>query len=242
MEANKEQILETNEEVGKYFDRAYRFFKSAKFIEEDIVEIHKEAMDFGKVNFETYKLVNEIFGEVPVGKNTGEARHLFGSAYTPNGWVEVTDSILQDANKIYYIRGDIGTGKTTLLRKIYNETIVSGLNVEVYHAPLIPDKIQTVYIKDLDTALTISDKFMNKNYKTIDLNECLNNDIIHKNMEKLEEDKKVLKYLIDRGVENITMAKRKHDTMEEYYIPNMYFAQVDKLRDDIVERILKYEQ
>ncbi|WP_176718793.1 hypothetical protein [Caloranaerobacter ferrireducens] len=30
------------------------------------------------------------------------------------GWVEFTVIILQEAEKIYYIKGDIGTGKSTL--------------------------------------------------------------------------------------------------------------------------------
>lgn len=71
---------------------------------EDIIAKNSESMDFGKVNVETYNLVNEIFKEILISENIDKTRHLFGSAYTPDSWVEFTDSILQDANKVYYFK------------------------------------------------------------------------------------------------------------------------------------------
>ena len=37
------------------------------------------------------------------------------------------------------------------------------------------------------------------------------------------------------------MAKAKHDIIEACYVPNMNFAEIEKLREDLVKRILKYE-
>jgi hypothetical protein len=241
MEVNKQEILRVNKEVGRLFRRAYRFLKAALPIYEDIVVKYSEAMDFGKVNILTYNLINQTFEEIPVSNVTGKARHLFGSAYTPNGWVEYTDTILQDAEKVYYINGDIGTGKSTLLEKIYKEATISGLDVEVYHTPLIPEKIETIYIKELNIGLTTSKMFKDNNFKTIDLDSYLDKDMVKKYEEELQYDKKLLNILLDNAILNINRAKKNHDILETYYVPNMDFNEINKVKDKIIERILKYD-
>jgi len=242
MEENKERILQVNSDVGKCFKRAYKYFGAARPIMEDIIVKNSECMNFGKINVVTYNLINEIFDEVPVSDVVGFDRHLFGSAYTPSGWVEHTNSILQDAEKVYLIKGDYGTGKTTLLTKIYKEAISSGLDVEVYHTPLIPEKIETLYIKDLNVGLTISNGYAGELEKVIDLDAFIDNKLYQKHTDNIEEDKKILKFLVDIGLKNISRAKELHDVLEESYIPNMDFVQVNSVKDNIIERILKYDK
>lgn len=242
MEDNKEKILEINAEVGRLFNRAYKYLASAKPIMEDMINKNSESMNFGKVNVVTNELINEIFENIPVSEVVGKDRHLFGSAYTPNGWVEFTESILQDANKIYRIKGDYGTGKTTMLTKIYKEAISSGLDVEIYHTPLIPEKIETIWIKDLGMGITTSNSLKGNVFKTIDLDSFADNKLSTKYKENIEEDRKILKYLLDVGLSNIAKAKRFHDVMEEYYIPNMDFVKVNDVKDELVQRILKYDK
>ncbi|MDU7904176.1 MAG: hypothetical protein E7J33_01190 [Peptostreptococcaceae bacterium] len=40
---------------------------------------------------------------------------------------------------------------------------------------------------------------------------------------------------------NIKRAKQQHDLLEEYYVPNMNFSEVNKLKDIIIDRILEYK-
>ncbi len=241
MEDNKDQIIKINKKVGKYFSRAYKYLKASRSIYESIVERNSEAMNFGKVNVLTYELINELFVDVPVSKKTGKQRHLFGSAYTPKGWVEHTDTILDDIGRVYYLEGDIGTGKSTLLNKICDEGLVSGYDIEVYHTPLVPEKIETIIIKELNVALTTSTLFRNDNYKTIDLNNNLNNDKIDEYRKEILYDKKVYNNLIEEAIYNINKAKNYHDKLEQYYIPNMDFEKVDELKDKIVKKFLNYK-
>ncbi|WP_234780024.1 hypothetical protein [Clostridioides difficile] len=131
-------------------------------------------------------------------------------------------------------------GKTTLLNKVYKKAIEKGLNVEVYHYPLIPEKIETVLLTDLDIGITISTTF--KEEDTIDLNQFLNREKLLKYEEDIKFDEKVLDDLICWAVLNLKRAKSKHDIIESYYSPNMRFDEVGKLRDKLIKRILKYEE
>lgn len=239
MEKNKEGILRVNSEVGKCFRRAYKFLRASRPIVEDIIEKNTEAMDFGKVNLLTNELISEIFMGSPYSDRKGKIRHLFGSAYTPNGHIEYSESVLSKAVKVFSINGDYGTGKTTLLRKIYESGVERGLDVEVLHTPLIPEKIETVFIKELKIGITIRDRFKDKN-NVLDLNDFRNKDILDKYSEKIEEDRSLVEGLISKAIENIKEAKSVHDKLEEFYIPNMNFDGVEKLKGQLVERILKY--
>ncbi len=241
MKENREDILKSNKEVGRLFTRSYKFLKAAESILKDVVVKYKEAMDFGKVNFITLELLDEILGSVDFKEKAGYERHLFGTAITPNGVVEHTDTLFNDATDVYYIKGDIGTGKSTLLEKVYKNAILKGLDVEVYHTPLIKDNIETILIKDINIALTVSNMFKENNCKVVDLDKCVNYDILDKYKDEIEYDRGLIEKLIENGIDNIRRAKKEHDVMEKYYIPNMDFDKIEKLKIKIKERMLEFK-
>lgn len=242
LEKNKDGIKSCGREISRYFTRAYKFLEAAAAIYRDIEDTHKSAMDFGKVNSLTNKLIDEILIGVEQKDKNIEVRHLFGSAYTPLGYIECTDSVLKDVKNIYYIDGEIGTGKTTLLNKLYNRASDYGLEVEVYHSPLVPEKIETVLIKDLDLALTTSKLFKENSEKTIDLNEFIDKEKCAKYREELDYDIETLNELVNYALLNIKRAKSLHDDLEEYYVPNMRFDEIENVKDELVNRILSYKK
>ena len=241
IEKKKDEIIYYIENNSKFYKRAYKYFKAARVILEDIIWMNSEAQNFAKVNNETNNLLKDIFKGLKISEKLGRVRHLFGSAYTPSGWVEYTDTLLTDLEKVYYIKGDYGTGKSTLLEKVYREAEYRGLDVEVFHTPLIPEKIETVIIKDLNIALTISKVAEKSNYKIIDLDKYLNYKIVEKYRQNIEQDKKVFEELIQIAVSNISGAKKNHDIIENFYAPNMNFSEVEKVRVMLIDRILQYE-
>ena len=62
-----------------------------------------------------------------------------------------------------------------------------------------------------------------------------------KYQEEIDFDKKIFNELINYAISNLKRAKAKHDIIEACYVPNMNFAEIEKLREDLVKRILKYE-
>ena len=45
--------------------------------------------------------------------------------------------------------------------------------------------------------------------------------------------------LLQKAVESIGRAKRLHDDLESYYIPNMKFNEVEKIQQDILNKLLQ---
>lgn len=241
LEENKEEIIKVIDRNGKYYKSAYKYFEAARLVQEDTIWKMEEVMDFGKLNVLADNLIKEVFKNLPVAEKTGKERHLFGSAYTPTGWTEHTDTLLRDIEKTYYIKGELGTGKTTLMKKVYKEGIQRGLDVEVFHTPLIPEKIETVVIKDLSIALSIMDSAKDNNYMILDLDKYINKEAYDNYERGIKENRKVYENLISIAINKLAGAKKNHDLMEAQYIPNMKYDETEKIRNKIIDMMLKYE-
>ncbi|MEG1310720.1 MAG: PRK06851 family protein [Romboutsia sp.] len=240
LEKNKKEIVECSKDISRSFRRSYKFLKSAEPIYYDIEEKYRDCMDYGKVNLLTYKFINNLFEDIECNGEYKKERHLFGTAITPVGHIDYTDSILKEVTKIYHLKGEIGTGKTTFLQKICDRAVEKGLSVEVYHYPLIKEKIETVLIKELGIGITVSKLFEGQN--TIDLDSCINKTKLEKYEEEIAVDKKIFDELIKYAISNLKKAKTKHDVVEAYYVPNMRFDDIEKLRLKLVKRILEYKK
>lgn len=240
LEKNKVEIVECGKDISSSFRRAYKYLKSAEPIYYDIEEKYKDCMDFGQVNLLTEHFIYDLFKNASSTGIYQKERHLFGTAITPVGHVDYADSILSGVSKIYHLSGNIGTGKTTFLKRVCDKAIKKGMEVEVYHYPLIKDKLETIIIKDLDIGITTSKLFEGRN--TIDLDKYLDQYKLAKYEEEINFDKKVFNELINYGISNLEKAKAKHDVIEAHYVPNMRFDEIETLRKEIVNRILKYEK
>ena len=239
LESNKREIEQCNKEISACFQRAFKYLSAAKPIFYDIESKNSNAMNFGKLNKFTDEFIEELFKGTENKEELSVARHLFGTAITPIGHIDYADNLLQEAERIFYIKGKIGYGKTTFLKRVYDKAILKGLKVEVFHYPLIPDKIESIMITDLGIAITTSSLFKDK--EVINLEQFMNEDKIINYKEELEVDEKILDELINYAISNLKKAKSNHDIIEAYYIPNMDFNKVDELKEELVERIIKYE-
>lgn len=238
LENNKKEIVECGKSISESFQRAYKFLKSAEPIYYDIEDKYKNCMDFGKVNLVTEEFIEKIFKDVVSSGVLKKERHLFGTAITPVGHLDYADSILNEATKVYYLKGNIGTGKTTFLKKVCDKAVEKGMEVEVYHYPLIKEKIETIFIKDLGIGITSSSIFENE--ETIDLEKYLDEEKLFKYEDEILVDKKIFDEMINYAISNLKKAKSKHDVIEAYYVPTMKFEEIDKFKDELVKRILTY--
>jgi len=236
----REQIIASTNEVSRLFTRAYGFLRSAKAIAENVSNLYGHCLDNAVVR-KTAAYLEEILLQknrqagVPE-KAIGRERHLFSCAYTPGGYVDFTDSILQDIGTVYYIAGAMGSGKSTLMRQIADKAVQYGWEVEIFHTPLIPDKIGTIVIKELGIALTSSEKFRNSDL-SVDLNEFISAKHLAGFQKAIDQDCQLLNQLIDLGIEHIRQAKAEHDILEQYYMQNMDFEGVNEKYEETLSRI-----
>ena len=239
LESNKENIINADKEIGYHFKRAYKFLKASESIYTSIEEKNQELLKIGELNLFVDEFIMSLFENSKANGKYIEERHMFGRAITPVGIVDHTDSIISSMNKIYYLKGDIGTGKTDFLNSVCKEAIKKGMEVELFHYPLVPKKLETIIIKDLDVAITTSDLFERE--ENIDFDVYLDKDGLKKYKENIEFDKKIFEELISYAIDELSKAKSEHDVIESYYVPNMNFDKIDVLKNKIIEDIKKYK-
>ena len=240
---NKTEIVAYTKEISKRFQRAYRMLKGAKAVYDDWEAANGEAMNYNLANQKAANIIELIFsGLASVGY--GKNRKLFASAITPIGPVNYIDSISDGLSKRYIITGLPGTGKATLLAKIADTAIAKGLDIETFYCPLDPLKLEHIIIPALDTALITSTPPHNQNFNNatavIDMNDCLDSDIVFRLEPVTDYDRNTFWELFGKAGAYIHEAKKLHDELETYYIPNINFNGVDALRVRTLARIAGY--
>lgn len=248
MRKHKTAILQINREVGRCFRRAYGYLAQAKLLNEEIESYYLDscALNLVEINQASRELISEI---VPNGIYTGQVpreRHLFGSGITPKGPCHYLDTIFDNLDKRYIISGEAGTGKSTIVEKIYRTALQQGYDVEAYHCSLVPAKLEHLVLPQLKVGIITSagphlyaaktTDFMLDTMQYIDFAKLLP---FH---EDLMEAKTRYQLAFERAISYIARAKSAHDEMETYYIPNMDFAGIDLCRNKILQRILNYAQ
>lgn len=239
MEANKQGILRSTREVSRLFKRAYAYLGAAKHLMDDLVALHEKNMNKDFTTNNVHRLMDSLFDSPHVYRN-GYARHLFGSAYTPNGHINYTESQLQNMEHVYLIEGSPGTGTSTFLKTIADRAIAYGYDVTYYHEPLLPARLETVVIHGLKVGLTTR-SILGYGYKGhFTLDDGLNQQGMKVLKYEIEESRYYLNNLLELAMKNVRMAKLEHDVLETYYVPNMDFDAQHRKVDEILQRVLSY--
>lgn len=240
--SHKKELIALNKEVSRTFTRAYRFLKAAQIIYRDWEEANTEGVNFGWANQITAKIIHDILDAEPVTLRVGRDRHLFARAITPDGMVDHLDTIIGSCKKTYVIGGKPGTGKSVLIEKVGQAALERGYDVELYHCPLNPSKVEHVVIPKLHVALTKSIEphvySAGAEDTVINMDEALDSSVEKKYAAVIAENKEMFFALFERAISFIRAAKDIHDQMEKYYAPYMDFDSLARLRQKILEQIL----
>lgn len=241
--AHRNAIVSINKQVGKTFKHAYRYIGASRIIHDDWSSYNSETLNISKLNNFKENLKNELFRNTDVSV-TANSRHLFATAFTPNGIVTYIDSISAGCKHIYVLKGGPGTSKTSTLSYIFEEAIKRGLYVEVYHDPLIPERIEHICIPNLSTAILTSNEINTRDFdgKQINMNDFQNKILLDRNKSDIEKSKETFYLLLNKGLSIISEAKALHDELEKHYIPNMNFDKVQEKTNEVINKILAYEK
>lgn len=233
---HKEKIIKAKKNNKKSYRRAFNYFKAARSVYEEIEMTNREFVDFKGLKAYEDKFIEEIFKkeEVEVSNSLFKIRHLFSTAYTPEGYFDYTDSLLKNIGKRYFIKGEIGTGTSEFLQRIVDICKWKDYDIEIYYNSFIPEKIESVFIWDLDTIIS-------SNPKSKELQcELINFDKFFNPSNQNKDDYKILEELKEKGIEGLKGAKKNHFILEETYRPTVDFNGIDNEREKIWNEILDF--
>lgn len=233
----KKEIEEAKEKNSKAYRRAFNYLKAARSVYKEIENINREAQDFKKINQISREYLDEIFSHeiVDQGSYSFKNREIFSSAYTPKGYFDYTDTIVAGLAKKYYLKGELGTGKSKFLNRLMKRAKMENFHLEIYYNAFAPEKIESILIYELDLIVSANEAIRLGDYKTIDFNRFFDK-------ARLDTGKDYLLFnkLMEEGIRALNLAERNHFKQEELYNSAIDFTGVDREREMIWQEIEEF--
>ncbi|ALX50336.1 hypothetical protein [Lentibacillus amyloliquefaciens] len=137
-------------EVNHLTQLAYDSFAEGLKIHDELEEIYINQMDFDYADAFSEEFIENLLNNVQKKNRTAHTyTRLFGTN-TVDGIVNVVPQLINAINKVYYIKGRAGTGKSTFMKKIAAACADHGIDVELYYCSFDPKSVDMVLVRDLD--------------------------------------------------------------------------------------------
>ena len=245
MRRNRTEILTLNREVGRLFRRAYAYLAAALIFLNEVESYYQDtgALDRGGLHRVAMDLIEEIFAGTAPQRRTPKDRHLFATAITPDGPVNHLETVVGHLRRRYIITGDDGTEKNTVISRVLDAALMRGFDVEVYHCALDPKKVDHLVIPALGVAVVneVEPHFYSPKDgdRLIDTMQYVDTGIQDAFLGERTRAREMYREAFSQAVWFIAKAKKTHDEMEKYYVPNMDFSRIEARRLEVQARILE---
>ncbi|MGN0144276.1 MAG: ATPase, partial [Clostridium sp.] len=240
LEKNKDKILSICAEISQSFKRAYMYMDAAKGLHDDWSALNASAVNEDKF----YKLADTLKEKIFSGSKPGygSERHLFGTAFTPDGIVTFNEDLSKECSNLYVLKGGPGLKKSSLLKIIGLEAQKRGYDVEYFHDPFIPERIENILIDELSVGVFTTNEISRLHYSGIQYNmkDICNGEVLEKIAPEIDFDKSQFDILNSKALSCISHSHVLHDELETYYISAMNFDIVNKLYDETINKITSY--
>lgn len=237
LRADSEKIISTVRANSACHSRSVRFLKAAELLVSDSRRLSENAVMEEKAALYVKRFIKR--SSKPSDRQGRESR-VFLSAVTPKGIVFYKDTVRHFADLIIEIDDSVGLVSSVITENLRLAAIKNGLDVITGYCPLDPTgRPEHIIIPSCSVA------FIRRHpsygdigaARTIHARRFLDNDLILKQRQKLNFNKKAADEMINEAVISLRRAKEIHDELEKMYISAMDFGKLDEIRAKTVERI-----
>lgn len=246
LEEHASEIKKVNKEKSVFYKRAYRYLEMAGIILNEISQMYDDLEDDNKENLEIKELIIALNKLLANGKETnelerhskGKLRRLFLEAYTASGYISYINNLC-DGKIIWEITSPNYNQIANLLDKIVNLVRLLDYDVEAYYMAIFPEKLQHIYIKELNLIIISSEaaSYKDKSMRTYNIYQCKDKEQLTFYQAEIVELSKLCDLLLEKAINSFIIAKEKHELLEKIYIRSMDFAKVDLLYKDIISKL-----
>ncbi|ADL07929.1 PRK06851 family protein [Thermosediminibacter oceani] len=241
---HKKDMLALQEEISRCYKRGFGYLKAAKTVFDEMQEIYSWSIDEKKVCQTCEEVINKVFSDVRNKEKVSRQRHLFASAIAPEGLVNFLDNLFEGVKERFILKGAPVLARTRLLNAVLDMALMKGLDVEIFHCPLSPERVEHIIIKDLNVGfITSVEPHVLSQEKPDDLiinfDEALTDSEFSRYVDDVEYYRKILAELLDKAVGCFGRAKALHDRLESFYITNMDYNRINRKMEDTYGAIIK---
>lgn len=172
----------------------------------------------------------------------GKMKNYFAGGNTARGFYNLYDSNLQGLDRLFILKGGPGTGKSSLMKRIGNEWMEKGYDIEFLHCSSDNDSIDGVLIPALKVGIVdgtaphvIEPKAPGAVEEYINLGEAWDAQVLGLHKNKIKK----LTYQNNETYQLAYAAFKEaldiHDDWEKIYINSMDFEKADQLTTKLIE-------
>ena len=256
--ARKDEIIRYSEETSKWYRICYNYLNAAKSVYRSLEEIYAEAAESSEIYRTVADIIAEEFKDYEISMRPGRKKKFFASGITASGTVHYLDTLVSGVpgsqasgmNHIYIISVPVGCSNRSFMEILSEGAIYRGLDIEAFYCALCPDeKIEHLFIPEIGAAfITVNE------YHDMEPWEITQDDVeitlidVSDFMDpaKLEDCESLIytlqtefDILLSRAVRCLAKARDIHASVENLYIPNMNFTEIETLRLQIMEELKK---
>ncbi len=244
--AHRQKVIELTQCIASCFNRAYNRLQETNLAYKEWKLYNEEAQDKKTISRNILALADDFLGDAKVSSR--KPRHLFAGAITPQGLVSKIDTVIDPEYALFIVKGDPGTGQNDLFNHVLNLIELKNAYAEVYHNPFDPNEIDIIMLPDSRAVLiNTSSQFFYyakglhaSNFKRLlDFNQLVKPTVIESYAKLIFNARDRFDSGIKEAISFIQTAKEYHDELESYYIPAMDFEAIEKLKDRLVDEILR---
>ncbi len=251
--ANKEEIIDLNEECSEWYRIAYNYLNAAKSVFRSLESIYDKAVEYSEIYRTAADIVAREYSHYEISLRPGRERKRFASAITANGVISYPETLFQNMKKVYIISAPVGYANSSLMSIIKEGAIYRGFDVESFYCSICPEeKIDHMIIPELKIAFTtvneyhdlepweiFSEEETDGEIYLIDLGDYMDAVGVEKNFELIESLEDEFDILLGKGIKCLENAKTRHMMVENMYIPNMNFTEVGKTAENIIRELME---
>lgn len=220
-------IVRIQSELSSRFGRCYRYLAAAR-------EVYLAARKGTENRQRAIELANEWTEEMPLRGGRGSVRQLFASAYTPKGHVNLLETIA-GAQRIT-VDCPFGQHASHLMRAVSERARARGLHVIELLDPISPNEIAHVAIPAHGLAYCSGQRTEKDQGSWVDADRLFG--MKSSNEKERGFDVNAYELLLQRGTEQLTIAKQLHDELEAFYVGNMDFLKWQSVYERVESELI----
>lgn len=241
---NRREIISITDQIGNFFKLAYLRLQESNIARQEMQFYVNEAIHWPSAAKNILALCEDFMA---AGKTDplGTSRHLFAAAITPAGVVTQIDSLIKSDYTIFAVSGNPGSGIQRLFSFVEEQIELNLFQAEIYHNPFNPHEIDLILLPESKAALIdISANVIDyapllpgKYKRRLDFNLFIQNDLFAHFANDYRNAGDRYKEGLEAAIILLSQAKAGHDQLEALYIPNMDFAEVEKIRTSLTAEL-----
>lgn len=241
LQVNQERINELHNQVNEAYERAYAGFAEALRIHDEWEALYISNMDFQAADELTDHYMKQLYGEQKLNKSS-RIDHRFLGAATPQGAVDYVPD-LTNGLKRYLIKGRAGSGKSTMLKKLFAAATQRGFDVEVYHCGFDSHSLDMIIVRELGFA--IFDSTAPHEYfpelpedEVIDMYiTCIKAGTDEAHAQAISGIQSRYKAQMKQSTEQLALAKSLQDEIEQFTVEAVDPNQLEQIADRVSQSI-----